>query len=205
MTTLHPIKLAVIPGGWRNFVARKSDPSFAKFRDKVFERDDYTCNYCGFQAKKYQEVVNLDGNYSNNKMSNLVTSCCFCAQCFFLETVGKDDYGGGVLVYLPKIGQTDLNGFCHVLFCAMSNATSYAIDARNIYRGLKSRRDVIEKQIGEGMSDPSLFGRMLLDSPGQDRKKVMDEVLPSLRLLPSYSKFVNQVRGWSDSVDEDLS
>lgn len=205
MESLCPIKMIADPEAWRLFSVRKADPAFKTFSQQVFKRDQYTCHFCGFQAKQFQEVVNLDNNYRNNKLSNLVTACCFCAQCFFLEVVGKDDYGGGVLVYLPEITQGNLNGFCHVLFCAMTNATSYRTDAQNIYRGLKLRLQVIEKQLGEGMSDPALFGRVLIDLPDKDRARILEEILPSFRLLPSYTKFAKQVEVWSRDSFEELS
>lgn len=205
MTGLHPLKLAAIPDGWRLFSARKSDPAFVPFKKQVLERDQYVCRYCGFQANKYQEIVNLDNNYHNNKLTNLVTACCFCAQCFFLESVGKDDYGGGVLIYLPEVSQNDLNGLCHVLFCAMFSATDYSTESQNIYQGLKMRTNVVEVYLGDGMSDSSLFGRMLLDAPDKDRNRIEKDILPMLRLLPSYSKFNKQVKEWSESVTEELS
>src|ERR1700730_2887415 len=114
---MYPVELKVQPGAWRLFVTRKEDPAFRKFSEKVFKRDNYTCQYCGFQAKEFQEVVNIDQNYRNNKLTNLVTACCFCAQCFFLDAVGVS-YGGGTLIYMPEISQTELNSFCHILFCA---------------------------------------------------------------------------------------
>ena len=40
-----------------------------------------------------------------NKVSNLVTACCFCGQCCFLESVSVGKYGGGTLIYLPEIDQ----------------------------------------------------------------------------------------------------
>jgi intracellular multiplication protein IcmJ len=205
MSTLHPIKLAAIPEAWRLFSVRKSDSAFNNFARQVFERDQYTCQFCGFQATQYQEVVNLDHNYRNNKLPNLVTACCFCAQCFFLEAVGKDDYGGGILIYLPEISQGDLNGFCHVLFCAMSNATNYRSDAQNIYRSLKLRSQIVEKQLGEGMSDPALLGRMLIDAPDKDRLRINEEVLAPLRLLPSHTKFNKQIEAWAKAALEELS
>lgn len=205
MASLYPIKLIADPEAWRLFSVRKADPAFKSFSDRILKRDEYICRFCGFQAKKYQEVVNLDNNYHNNNLSNLVTACCFCAQCFFLEVVGKDDYGGGVLVYISEITQSDLNGFCHVLFCAMNNASGYRIDAQNIYRGLKLRLQIVEKRLGEGMSDPALFGRVLIDIPDKDRERILEEVLPHLRLLPSYSKFVKQVGDWSKEALEELS
>lgn len=205
MASLHSIKLMAEPEAWRLFSIRKVDPAFQPFSVQVLERDAYICQFCGFQAKKYQEVVNLDNNYHNNKLANLVTACCFCAQCFFLEIVGKDDYGGGILIYTPKITQGNLNGFCHVLFCAINNASGYRIDAQNIYRGLKLRSQIVEKQLGEGMSDPALFGQLLIDIPAEDREKILTETLPSLRLLPSYSKFASQVNTWSQDALDELS
>lgn len=203
MADLYPIKLSATPEAWRLFSIRKMDTAFQSFKKTVFERDRYTCRYCGFQAKKYQEVVNLDNNYRNNKLSNLVTACCFCSQCFFLEAVGKDDYGGGILIYLPEITQNDLNGFCHVLFCAMSNSTSYSAAAQDIYRDLKTRSAIIDQQLGEGMSEAALFGRMLMDVSGKDRDRIYKEILLPLRLLPSYSKFSAQVKDWSENVQEE--
>lgn len=205
MTGLHPIKLIAEPEAWRLFSVRKADPAFKAFSQQVFKRDQYTCRFCGFQAKQFQEVVNLDNNYRNNKLSNLVTACCFCTQCFFLEVVGKGDYGGGVLVYFPEVNQGDLNGFCHVLFCAMNNATSYRADAQNIYRSIKLRVQIVEKQLGEGMSDPALFGRVLIDVPDKDRGRILEEALPPIRLLPSYTKFAKQVEVWSKDSLEELS
>lgn len=205
MPSFYPIELSAIPDAWRLFSARKSDPEFQKFARQVLERDQYTCQFCGFQASQYQEVVNLDKNYRNNKITNLVTACCFCTQCFFLEAVGKDDYGGGVLIYLPEMAQNDLNGMCHVLFCAMANATNYRTDAQNIYRSFKLRTQLVEKQLGEGMSDPALFGRMLIDAPDTQRIQVKREVLTYLRLLPSHTKFAKQIDDWARAALEELA
>lgn len=203
--SLYPIELSATPDAWRLFSIRKSDPAFQKFSAKVFERDYYTCQFCGFQAMEYQEVINIDQNYRNNKLSNLVTTCCFCAQCFFLETVGKDDYGGGILIYLPEISQGELNGFCHVLFCAMTNTTNYRTDAQEIYRDLKLRAQIVEKQFGENMSDPALLGRMLLDTPEKDKFKINKTLFAPLRLLPSYTKFSTQIEDWAQAAVNELS
>lgn len=205
MSSLYPIKLTATPDAWRLFSLRKSDADFVKFSKKVFDRDRYTCQFCGFQAMEFQEVVNLDQNYHNNKLPNLVTSCCFCSQCFFLESVGKDEYGGGSVIYLPEISQGDLNGFCHVLFCAMSNATNYRNDAQDVYRNFKLRTQIVESKLGEGTSDPALLGRVLLDSPDTKNKKAVDEILANLRLLPAYSAFTKQIEAWDRAAVKELS
>jgi len=201
----QPLKICIIPDAWRLFSQRKDDLEFQEFSKRIFERDQYTCQFCGFQAMQHQEVVNIDHNYHNNKISNLITACCFCSQCFFLEAVGKDDNSGGTLIYLPEITQNELNGFCHVLFCAMANATNHRNDAQNIYRNLKLRAHIVEKELGEGMSNPALLGQMLMDAPTTERTKVISKILEPLRLLPSQSRFGRQIDDWARGAFQELA
>jgi len=200
----HPLVLNAKQGSWRLFTLRKADPAFQTFGKKILARDNYTCQHCGFQARDYQEVTNLDQNYRNNKMSNLVTTCVFCTQCNFLESVGVGDYGGGTLVFLPEITQNDLNSFCHVLFCAISNDTGYKDSAQSIYRSLKFRSQVVEEQFGEGTSNPSVFGQLLIDSQAGN-EKVNEVILNKLRLLPSRARFKKQIQRWAQTALEELS
>lgn len=201
---MNSITLTTSEGNWRWFIARKTDAGFQRFSERIWARDSYTCQFCGFQAKQYQEVVNLDGNYRNNKLSNMVTACVFCTQCFFLESVGKNDYGGGILIYFPELSQTDLNGLCHVLFCAIANATNYHSDAQAVYRSLKMRSKIVEEKLGEGMSNPALVGQMLIDSQIKERSKLISSILQNLRLLPSRTKFSKQIETWAHAALEEM-
>ncbi|OGV34002.1 MAG: type IV secretion protein IcmJ [Legionellales bacterium RIFCSPHIGHO2_12_FULL_35_11] len=198
------IKLMATPGAWRLSSARKSDENFKSFENKIFNRDRYTCQFCGFQAKLYQEIVNLDGDYKNNKLSNLVTSCCFCAQCFFLESVGVGGYGGGTLIYLPELSQAQLNSLCHVLFCAITNDTGYKSSAQTIYLGFKVRSQQVEEKFGEGTSDPAIFGHLLIDSENINDEK-LSKVFSGIRLLPSRAKFRKQIEGWAANALEEIA
>lgn len=198
------LKLMASPGAWRLYSARKSGSSFKEFEKKILLRDKYTCRFCGFQAKLFQDIVNVDGDYNNNKMSNMVTSCCFCSQCFFLESVGVGGYGGGTLIYLPEISQTELNSLCHVLFCAITNDTGYKSSAQTIYLGLKVRSQQIEDKFGEGTSDPSIFGHLLIDTVGLNEEK-LSKILYGVRLLPSRAKFRKQIEGWAANAIEEIS
>jgi len=201
---MYPLKLKATPGNWRIFVARKDDPSFLAFYKKVLVRDHYACQFCGFQARDFQEVINLDNDYGNNKLSNMVTSCVFCAQCFFIESVGVGEYGGGSLIYLPEISQPDINSFCHVLFCAISNNTGYKDTAQTIYRSLRFRSQVVEEKFGEGTHNPAVFGQTLIDLQLKD-KSVHKEIFEPLRLLPSLTKFKTQIERWAETALEELS
>lgn len=200
----HQIKLVATPGSWRLYSARKVDQRFKAFEQKVFQRDKYTCQFCGFQARTYQEIVNLDCDYTNNKIGNLVTACCFCAQCFFLESVGVGGYGGGSLIYLPELTQTELNSLCHVLFCAITNDTGYKTSAQDIYRTLKVRSQTIEEKFGEGTSDPAIFGQLIIDS-GANKEEITKQLFNNVRLLPSRAKFRKQIEDWAASALKEIA
>lgn len=198
------LQLAVNLSGWRLFIRRKEDKAFLPVANKVFQRDHYTCQFCGFQARRYQEVINRDGNYTNNKLDNMITACCFCTQCKFLESVGADEMSGGQLIYLPEMGQANLNSFCHVLFCAMGNGTGYQDTAQAIYRSLRFRSQSVENTFGSGMSNPNVMGQILLEykKAYPDKKQ---NVLKDLRLLPSYTKFKVQLDAWAEDALEELA
>ncbi len=200
---MQPLQLAVNLIGWRHFARRKEDKKFLPVSKRVHERDHYICQYCGFQAKEFQDVVNLDGNYLNNKLSNMITACCFCSQCLFLQGVGLDEMSGGQLIYLPEMSQADLNSFCHVLFCAMGNSTGYQESAQTIYRSFKFRGQVVENKFGTGTSNPSVFGQMVVEYQDQFPAKG-GEVLKDLRLLPSNVKFRTQLEAWAASALKEL-
>lgn len=201
---MYELQLAVNLAGWRIFVRRKQDKAFLPVEKKVLLRDLYTCQFCGFQAREYQEVVNLDGNYQNNKFSNLVTACCFCSQCLFLQAVGLDEMGGGQLIYLPEISQGDLNSFCHVLFCALGNSTGYQETAQSIYRNLKFRSQVIENKFGPGTSNPAVMGLMLVEYQDRHPKQPVT-ILKDMRLLPAHTKFRIQLDAWAQAALKELN
>lgn len=201
---MHELKLAVNLNGWRLFVRRREDKAFLPVAKRVYERDHYICQYCGFQAKQYQEIVNIDGNYTHNKTSNMITACCFCVQCLFIESIGLDDMGGGQLIYLPEMSQADLNSFCHVLFCAMGNGTGYQDSSQAIYRGLKFRSQPIENKFGAGTSNPSILGQLLLEHEVKSPDVPLN-LLDDLRLLPSYAKFKVQLDAWAAAALEELA
>jgi len=202
---MYDLKLAVNLNGWRIFVRRREDKAFLPVSQQVLNRDNYTCQFCGFQAREFQEIINLDGNYMNNKLANMATACCFCSQCLFLESVSLDEMGGGQLVYLPEISQANLNSFCHVLFCALGNGTGYQDTSQTIYRSLKFRSQQIENKFGAGMSNPTLFGQVVLEYKAQSKEFDETPMLQNIRLLPTYTKFKVQLDAWAKAALEELN
>jgi len=202
---LYSINLTAIPDGWRLFSIRKADKKFLPFKQKILERDNYICRFCGIPTRKHHEIINLDNNYRNNKVQNLVTACRFCSQCYFLDAIGNGEARSGELIYLPELSQKDLNAMCHVLFRAMFyESHRYSTTAWSTYNLFKSRKEIIEKRLGEGMSDASYFGRLLLDISDSDRRKVEQNLLPFIRLLPIYEEFIDIIADLSGALGESI-
>jgi len=193
----YGLRLSAVEGNWRLFMKRKADPAFLAFQNKVFNRDQYTCCFCGFRSKIGLEVVNVDENYYNNKLANLVTACPLCAQCFFIESIGQNDFGGGLLIYAKEMSQAQINALCHVFFSTIVNNLSGSDQARNIYRGLKLRSQLVERYLGESTSQPTVLGRMIIDKSLVTLKSLNSELLGPLRLLPSITYFVLQIKQWN--------
>jgi hypothetical protein len=47
-------------------------------RQKVMEREDFTCQYCGHRAEKYQIAHHMDEDPENNSEENLSVICQMC-------------------------------------------------------------------------------------------------------------------------------
>ncbi|MFI4937810.1 MAG: type IVB secretion system protein IcmJDotN [Candidatus Berkiellales bacterium] len=196
---LLPITISAQRGSWRLYQARKRSNKFLALKKRVLERDNYTCRYCGFFAKEFQEVVNVDQDYKNNKFDNLVTACCFCAQCFFLDAVGLDGGSGGTIIFVPEISQADLNNFCRVLYCSIDKESAYKGKLQTVHMSLKDRSKEVVNCFGPDSSDPRVFGQGLLDA-GLTKDQLQHDVLRHLRLLPSKKAFEPQIEYWKKTV-----
>ena len=127
---LQKINLTATESNWRLFMRERPILPFSLFKKKYLVEINIPAAFCGFQSKLFLESINLDGNYLNNRIANLVTSCYFCAQCFFLDAIGKSDFGGGILIHLPEMEQGELNAFCHVLFAVIITNNSFSSEAK---------------------------------------------------------------------------
>ena len=197
---LYDLELKIGGESWNKYFIRELDPAFEAFSKRILDRDKYRCQFCGFQASTGMKVVNLDHDYTNNKMGNLVTSCPFCQQCLFIEVTGRLQEGGGTLIYLPELSQGQLNAMCHVYYASLVNGSTQATVADQYIQALKLRSSLVEKQFGDKMSDPAFMGRMLIDTPVEDLELRRETILKGLRLLPSLESFEQQILSWAGSA-----
>jgi intracellular multiplication protein IcmJ len=191
------------------FIARENDKSFQeKVKPNLLRRDNYTCCYCGFQANQHMYILNKNEDYSSNKgnnhPNNMRVACPFCAQCHFLPEVGCG-IGGGFLIALPETPQAVLNGFCHVLFCAIENNTGFKSAALQVYRMLKTRAVIVDEQLAHEASNPIFFSSMCLEDEEILEKVKRGDKFKALKLLPSRIAFAEESQTWSEEALQEMS
>ena len=120
--TIHPITISIAQSSRGAKIyedAENPEASLsAELRQKVFQRDDNTCQCCGFKSQKYQDGIFADGRKENLKFDNLLTACIYCHQCFDLEKVAQ--MRSGVLVWLPEISQPNLHHIARAIYVSVS-------------------------------------------------------------------------------------
>lgn len=94
----------------------QSSPLFLKAAKKVFQRDNYNCQLCGFHSKKYQQVICKNGRYTDKDFvdENLIT---VCPSCFLGQRLGHSAIGDKItFVYLPELSQGELNHLMRLIY-----------------------------------------------------------------------------------------
>lgn len=122
-------------------------------RAKIFERDDNTCRYCGFYAKKYQDTnyIKRGGKDAGKNpaapvLDDYVTACTFCQQCFNLERI--DRMQSGAIIWLPEIGQATLHHICRAIYVARISQGPMADAARDAMEALLARKEEAKNRLG---------------------------------------------------------
>ncbi|MCB1651640.1 MAG: type IVB secretion system protein IcmJDotN [Alphaproteobacteria bacterium] len=157
-------------------------------RQKIFERDDYTCRCCGFQSKKYQEILPLDYNPDNIDDKNLLTACIFCHQCFYLDKVS--DMRSGVLIWLPEVEPARLHHIARSIYVAQISQGPIAEAARKSLDILMSRREEAKRRIQT--DDPYILSMVLQDYLSPAHYKQRTKKLEGLRLFPLNRRIIKE-------------
>ncbi len=160
----------------------------ADIRQKILDRDNHTCRFCGFKSQKYQEVHALNGNMADMSVNNLVTACIFCHQCFDLEKTSQ--MKSGVLVWLPEIPQAELHHIARAVYVARISQGSMAETAKNTYETLIGRREEAKNRIGT--DDPYILATVLRDFLTPRHYAGRDKKLDGLRLFPLDRRIIKE-------------
>jgi intracellular multiplication protein IcmJ len=158
-------------------------------KNRVLTRDDYTCRYCGFQSRKYQEVnfVGKD-NTQDIKPDNYATACIFCHQCFHLERI--DRMQSGAVIWLPEIGQAALHHICRAIYVARISRGPMADAARDAMEALLARKEEAVSRLGT--DSPKILSTILQDFLEDSEYKARPHKLKGFRILPLDRRIIKE-------------
>jgi len=159
-----------------------------ELRQKVLQRDDHTCQCCGFKSQKYQDVIFADGQKENLKFDNLLTACIYCHQCFDLEKVAQ--MRSGVLVWLPEISQPDLHHIARAIYVSRISQGSMAETAKSALEKIMSRREEVQARLHT--DDPYLLSVVMKDFMGPRQYEMRDKKLEGVRLFPLDRRIIKE-------------
>lgn len=157
-------------------------------KQQVFDKDNNTCQYCGFTSKKYQDVAFKDSNKNNKNLDNLSTACIFCHQCMNLEIVS--DMRSGILTWLPEIKQETLNHIARSIYVARISQGPIADAARKSLDILMGRREEVKNRLGT--DEPHILADVLRDYLGDKHYYHRQKKLEGIRLLPLDRRIIKE-------------
>ena len=152
----------------------------AELKTKIFTRDENKCVFCGFEAKKYQDIHVLNGDSSDHRLDNLVTACQFCNQCFDLEKVVE--MRSGLLIWMPEMSQAQLHHVARAIYVARISQGSVAEAAKAALEAIMARREDAKARVGT--DDPFVLATVMRDYLGPKSYGDRGPKLEGLRLFP---------------------
>lgn len=156
-------------------------------KNKVLTRDDYTCRYCGFQSRKYQEIK-FTGKEEETGADHYATACTFCHQCFQLDKI--DRMQSGAVIWLPEIGQAALNHICRAIYVARISRGPMADAARDAMEALLARKAEAVQRLGT--DSPKILSSVLQDFLENKEYRQRLTKLKGFRILPLDRRIIRE-------------
>jgi len=194
-----PLLLSSVKSAWLTPVNHGTEldnnKKMKEMRPKILKRDNDTCQYCGWQSDRFQEIHHVNHNHKDFSEKNLKTICPLCHQVFHLSTASITD--GGEIIWLPEISQEVLNQICFAIFIAeKSGNKKWEAPAKRLFNSFNSRADFVNGNLVNGASDPAVLAEVLLDISKEEYEN-RENLVGSLRLLPFSNRFKSQIEYWS--------
>lgn len=90
---------------WGNRTLAVSSPEWRALRQRIMERDDWRCRFCGLRSLKWMVCDHIDGNASNNSPGNLGVNCPICD---LLRHCGRAGLAGQLSLWSSRLSQVDI-------------------------------------------------------------------------------------------------
>lgn len=157
-------------------------------RNQVLARDENACRYCGFKARKYQEVTFIGQKDGETKPEHYATACIFCHQCFHIEKI--DRMQSGAIIWLPEIGQALLHHICRAIYVARISRGPMADAARDAMEALLARKEAAVNRLGT--DSPKILSTVLQDFLEVSEYKNRLNKLKGFRILPLDRRIIKE-------------
>lgn len=157
-------------------------------KEAILQRDDYTCRYCGFKSRKYQETTFIGKEGDKPVADNYATACTFCHQCFHIERI--DRMQSGAVIWLPEIGQAALHHVCRAVYVARISQGPMADAARDAMEALLSRKEEAKSRLGT--DSPKILATVLRDFLEVSEYKARLAKLKGFRILPLDRRIIRE-------------
>jgi len=164
------------------------DSKLSDVRSEVLKRDVFSCYFCSFKAKKYQEIHHIDENHNNNNPENLVTVCNLCHQVFHLGKCAV--YNSGFIAAIPELTQTEINNLIRSAYVVDYMANNVVRDKIKSLLAIFQFRgcDTLKTLYGLDISTPHTLAEILSNCPDELFEK-RNKLFSSLRLIANKEAF----------------
>lgn len=203
-----PLAVSVSRDSWQLHDAKYwGDPHVQRVREAVVHRDDYRCQFCGFQSAPaeaselkdgpnrhersvgYMEMHPANGDHSRMTAAAHVTCCPFChgyAHCG-VASPGTN----GHLISFPNMDPADFNLFMNALAIASRPDSGMHRQADFIYRQLSAFKAPVTNALGQEADDPTIFAAGVLSCSERFPDAAMKLDLPArgIRFLPRFDAY----------------
>ena len=158
------------------------------FQQSVFERDEHTCQFCGFKSQKYQKLQFLGDDAESKDPDDYATACTYCYQCFHLEEVPRMQ--SGALIWLPEITQAELNNLARAIYIARITQGPMADTARDALELLMARKEEAKQRLGT--DEPRILASIFQDFMEGKEYARRNEKLSGFRIMPLDRRLVRE-------------
>lgn len=178
-----------------------SNNEYLAKKPDILKRDDYTCQYCGFKAKKFQEIHHLDNDHKNNADSNLITTCTLCHMVNHVGFAGIKQTAK--LIYIdPKynVSQAQLNQVVRALWVAKNYKDNPELVSNASSLLARIHKYIILAHMKINTPDPAILADFMLNIMTDEQYEKRSEYFKGIYLLPLETGFEKQIQYWSKSV-----
>ena len=175
-----------------------TDAEFKRVRKQILARDNHTCQYCGFKAKKFQEVHHLDDNHLNSASDNLLTCCVLCHMTNHIGFIGAQKKAS--IIYVPdaKITHAEFNNLQRTLWCSAHGSNKTISRQANEYLDRLLKLTVNAQEL-LGTDDPCILGDIFLQFDSDTYSKRWSN-LSGVYVLHDHTKYQTHIKYWSSII-----